>query len=119
MQGAAPLAGSRVVRKTPDTFLVAVVLLAPRCYRWRDEADAFSSFVLRGAAARNERTVVLAEEWHCVDAVLHLDWLLRQIGLRDCVDILWNATGPTFKICRSPSFARRSANALDCDGSTN
>ena len=46
---------------------------------------------IRSAAARNERTVVLAEEWHSVDAVLHLDWLLRQIGLRDCVDILWNA----------------------------
>jgi glycosyltransferase involved in cell wall biosynthesis len=43
------------------------------------------------AADRNERTVVLAEEWHTVDAVLHLDWLLRRMGLRDRVDILWNA----------------------------
>ena len=35
--------------------------------------------------------MILAEEWHTVDAVLHLDWLLRRIGLRDKVDILWNA----------------------------
>ena len=34
---------------------------------------------------------VLAEEWHTVDAVLHLDWLLRRDGLRDRVKILWNA----------------------------
>ncbi|MBK7536954.1 MAG: glycosyltransferase family 4 protein [Myxococcales bacterium] len=37
------------------------------------------------------RAVVLAEEWHTVHAVLHLDWLLRQEGLRDRVAILWNA----------------------------
>ncbi len=35
--------------------------------------------------------VVLAEEWQTVDAVLHLDWLLRCSGLRDRVSILWNA----------------------------
>jgi glycosyltransferase involved in cell wall biosynthesis len=33
----------------------------------------------------------LAEEWQSVDAVLHLDWLLRCAGLRDQVTILWNA----------------------------
>lgn len=37
------------------------------------------------------RAVVLAEEWHTVDAVLHLDWLLRRAGLRDQVSIMWNA----------------------------
>ncbi len=37
------------------------------------------------------RAVVLAEEWHTVDAVLHLDWLLRRLGLRDRVVLLWNA----------------------------
>src|SRR5262245_2232387 len=42
---------------------------------------------IRSAAARNERIVVMAEEWHSVDAVLHLDWLLRRTGLRDKVDI--------------------------------
>jgi glycosyltransferase involved in cell wall biosynthesis len=35
--------------------------------------------------------VVLAEEWHTADAVLHLDWLLRQAGERDRVRMLWNA----------------------------
>jgi glycosyltransferase involved in cell wall biosynthesis len=35
--------------------------------------------------------VVLAEEWHTVDAVLHLDWLLRDAHLRQNVTILWNA----------------------------
>lgn len=35
--------------------------------------------------------VVLAEEWQTADAVLHLDWLLRQAGLRQRVTILWNA----------------------------
>lgn len=35
--------------------------------------------------------VVMAEEWQTVDAVLHLDWLLRCEGLREHVSILWNA----------------------------
>ncbi len=35
--------------------------------------------------------VVLAEEWQTVDAVLHLDHLLRARGLRERVRILWNA----------------------------
>jgi hypothetical protein len=29
------------------------------------------------------RAVVLAEEWHTVDAVLHLDWLLGNAEVRD------------------------------------
>jgi glycosyltransferase involved in cell wall biosynthesis len=37
------------------------------------------------------RAVVMAEEWHTVDAVLHLDFLLRERGLRERVEILWNA----------------------------
>jgi glycosyltransferase involved in cell wall biosynthesis len=37
------------------------------------------------------RAVVLAEEWHTADAVLHLDWLLRLHGVRERVAILWNA----------------------------
>ncbi|HLB38389.1 MAG TPA: glycosyltransferase [Gemmatimonadales bacterium] len=37
------------------------------------------------------RAVVLAEEWQTVDAVLHLDWLLRAAGLRDRVALYWNA----------------------------
>ena len=35
--------------------------------------------------------VVLAEEWHTADAVLHLDWLLREAGVRDRAHVLWNA----------------------------
>jgi hypothetical protein len=35
-----------------------------------------------------KRTVVLAEEWHTVDAVLHLDWLLRNAGVCHQVTIL-------------------------------
>jgi hypothetical protein len=37
------------------------------------------------------RAVILGEEWHTVHAVLHLDWLLRNVGLRESVTILWNA----------------------------
>jgi glycosyltransferase involved in cell wall biosynthesis len=35
--------------------------------------------------------IVLAEEWQTADAVLHLDWLLRQAGVRERVRIFWNA----------------------------
>jgi glycosyltransferase involved in cell wall biosynthesis len=40
---------------------------------------------------RGESAVILAEEWHTVEAVLHLDQLLRERGLRSRVAILWNA----------------------------
>ena len=40
---------------------------------------------------RGGRAVVLAEEWHTVDAVVHLDWLLRNAQVRDKVTIFWNA----------------------------
>ncbi len=40
---------------------------------------------------QGERAVVLAEEWHTVDAVLHLDWLLQNAGVRQQVSIFWNA----------------------------
>ncbi|MDD9936761.1 MAG: glycosyltransferase family 4 protein [Myxococcales bacterium] len=35
--------------------------------------------------------VVIAEEWQTVNALLHLDWLLREAGLRDRVSLNWNA----------------------------
>ena len=41
--------------------------------------------------ASGGRAVVLAEEWHTADAVLHLDHLLRAAGVRERVRILWNA----------------------------
>jgi glycosyltransferase involved in cell wall biosynthesis len=37
------------------------------------------------------QVAVLAEEWHTADAVLHLDWLLREEGVRDAATLLWNA----------------------------
>lgn len=47
--------------------------------------------VLRPALEAGRPAVVLAEEWQTVRAVLHLDGLLREAGLRDRVKILWNA----------------------------
>jgi len=47
--------------------------------------------VLRPTLESGEHAVVLAEEWQTVRAVLHLDRLLRESGLRDRVTILWNA----------------------------
>lgn len=41
--------------------------------------------------SNDRRAVVLAEEWQTVNAVLHLDVLLRRAGLRDRVAIFWNA----------------------------
>lgn len=37
------------------------------------------------------QVVILAEEWQTADAVLHLDWLLRNAGLRQRVCLFWNA----------------------------
>ncbi|HVN38430.1 MAG TPA: glycosyltransferase family 4 protein [Myxococcota bacterium] len=46
---------------------------------------------LRPCFEAGRRAVVLAEEWHTADAVLHLDWLLAQAHLRDRATMLWNA----------------------------
>jgi glycosyltransferase involved in cell wall biosynthesis len=35
--------------------------------------------------------VVLAEEWHTAHAAIHLDWLLRQAGLRERAVLVWTA----------------------------
>jgi glycosyltransferase involved in cell wall biosynthesis len=48
---------------------------------------------------RGGQAVVLAEEWHTVHAVLHLDWLLRRAQVRHQVTILWNANN-TFSFHR-------------------
>jgi glycosyltransferase involved in cell wall biosynthesis len=40
---------------------------------------------------RGGRAVILAEEWHTVDTVLHLDWLLRGAAVRHQVTVFWNA----------------------------
>jgi glycosyltransferase involved in cell wall biosynthesis len=47
--------------------------------------------VLWSSLQHGGHAVILAEEWHTVQAVLHLDWLLRNAGLRQQVTILWNA----------------------------
>jgi glycosyltransferase involved in cell wall biosynthesis len=47
--------------------------------------------VLLPLLAGGGRAVILAEEWHTAHAVLHLDWLLREAGLRAQVTMLWNA----------------------------
>jgi glycosyltransferase involved in cell wall biosynthesis len=61
----------------------------------RDYAASLPPFlfaqVLCRTLAGGGRAVVLAEEWHTVDAVLHLHWLLERAGLRDRVTLFWNA----------------------------
>jgi glycosyltransferase involved in cell wall biosynthesis len=57
--------------------------------------------VLLPALRHAEQAVILAEEWHTVDAVLHLDALLRQANLRQHVTLLWNANN-TFGFDRIP-----------------
>jgi D-inositol-3-phosphate glycosyltransferase len=47
--------------------------------------------LLRHLQENGNSAVVLAEEWQTVDAVLHLDWLLRCAGVRHRVTIVWNA----------------------------
>jgi glycosyltransferase involved in cell wall biosynthesis len=46
---------------------------------------------LRPHLQRGKRAVVLAEEWHTAEALLHLHWLLAKEGVRDRVTMLWNA----------------------------
>ena len=68
-----------------------------------DYAASLPPFLLREVLLphlrRGGRSVVLAEEWHTVDTVLHLDWLLRKAGVRDQVTIFWNANN-TFSFDR-------------------
>jgi glycosyltransferase involved in cell wall biosynthesis len=47
--------------------------------------------VVRAAAERDERVLVLAEDWQVVPAVLELHAALHRAGLRDRVTIAWNA----------------------------
>jgi len=68
-----------------------------------DYAASLPPFLLREALLphlqQGGTAVILAEEWHTVDAVLHLDWLLRQAEVRSHVTILWNANN-TFSFDR-------------------
>ena len=68
-----------------------------------DYAASLPPFLLREVllpyVQNGGHAIVLAEEWHTVDAVLHLDWLLREAHVRDQVTILWNANN-TFSFHR-------------------
>lgn len=60
-----------------------------------DYASSLPPYVIRehmyAHARKGGRIAVLAEEWHTANAVLHLDWLLHRVGIRDRVHMLWNA----------------------------
>jgi glycosyltransferase involved in cell wall biosynthesis len=47
--------------------------------------------VLLPAVNRGEHAIVMAEEWHTVHTVMHMNWLLGRAGIRDRVTVLWNA----------------------------
>lgn len=47
--------------------------------------------IVAPAAARGERVLIMAEEWHTVPATIALDRLLRERQLRHSATILWNA----------------------------
>jgi len=47
--------------------------------------------VLRPHLSRGGEAVVLAEEWHTSHAAIHLDWLLKQSGLRERTSLFWTA----------------------------
>lgn len=70
-----------------------------------DYAASLPPFLVGGALRLHleagGRGVVIAEEWQTVDAVIHLHWLLRYVGLRHRVSILWNANN-TFGFDRVP-----------------
>ena len=50
----------------------------------------FEHFLLP-ALQEEEQVLILAEEWHTVPTIFHLDWLLRGIDKRKPVTFLWNA----------------------------
>ena len=60
-----------------------------------DYGRSVPSFVLddvvRPAAERGKRVLVMAEDWQVVPAVRHLDRLARAAGLRDALTMAWNA----------------------------
>jgi glycosyltransferase involved in cell wall biosynthesis len=68
-----------------------------------DYVSSLPPFIMREALLpyiqRGGQAVVMAEEWHTVDAVIHLDWLLHEAQVRDEVTILWNANN-TFSFDR-------------------
>jgi hypothetical protein len=71
--------------------------------KYNDYAASLPPFLLRELLLphlqRGGKAVILAEEWHTVDAVLHLDWLLRAAHVRSQVTLFWNANN-TFSFDR-------------------
>jgi hypothetical protein len=63
----------------------SVRIMRPRCRRFCSRKHSSRIWV------RGGRAVILAEEWHTVDAILHIDWLLRRARVRPQVTILWHA----------------------------
>jgi glycosyltransferase involved in cell wall biosynthesis len=47
--------------------------------------------IVRPAVARGERVLVLAEDWQVVPAIVKLDRIARDSGLRDAMTMAWNA----------------------------
>ena len=57
----------------------------------RSVAPAVVDEIVRPAAARGERVLVIAEDWQTSWAAIELDRQLREAGLRDAVTMMWNA----------------------------
>jgi glycosyltransferase involved in cell wall biosynthesis len=59
---------------------------------YRNSAPPFVlESIVRPAAARGERVLVLAEDWQVAPAALTLDRIARDAGLRDAITMTWNA----------------------------
>jgi glycosyltransferase involved in cell wall biosynthesis len=59
---------------------------------YRNSAPPFVlESIVRPAAARGERVLVLAEDWQVAPAVRTLDRIARDAGLRDAITMAWNA----------------------------
>jgi len=61
----------------------------------RDFASSLPPYLMKEYLAPHlaggGQAVVLAEEWHTAHAAIHLDWLLRDAGLRDSASLVWTA----------------------------
>lgn len=57
----------------------------------RSVPEFLADHVVAPAMARNERVLVLAEDWQVAGAVVQLDALLRARGMREAAIVAWNA----------------------------
>jgi glycosyltransferase involved in cell wall biosynthesis len=59
---------------------------------YRDSVPPFvAGSIVESAARRDEYVLVIAEDWQTAPAVIELDRLLRERGLRDRAVLMWNA----------------------------